>query len=240
MKHTLGMMARRFRLAGIVLAVAAVPLMSFGIGDMLHTRRVLQSGGERLAIIQSTPPRQIQAPQTIPGVENSRGRKAFLDALLSQCGSTGKILPEDAEPYALWFARRQGYREQPWAEDSVAWCVCFLYWGIDACGEYLEFDFRDGLIRSADVDQFQASFSAGHWKTTDPLPGDIVFFDTDPTDEDPTVNHAGAVLEVRDDSLYIIEGNTLRGSRYPTGTAALRKYPLEDSRILGYGELNWK
>lgn len=177
--------------------------------------------------------------ETAPEAPLSEGRQAFLSALLSQIDSQGEILPE-GERYAAWFARRQNYRVEPWEEDSVAWCVCFLYWGIGQCEDHLDFDFDAPMIRTADVDLFFASFTGGHWKTEDPLPGDIAFFDTDPADEDPTVNHAGAVLEVTGDTIYIIEGNALRGERYPTGVAAVREYEKNDPSILGYGALDWK
>lgn len=193
-----------------------------------------------LSACRSPAPQEIIPPETtLHAIENDEGRQVFLSALLSQIDSQGEILPE-GERYAAWFARRQNYRVEPWEEDSVAWCVCFLYWGIGQCEDHLDFDFDDPMIRTADVDLFFASFTGEHWKTEDPLPGDIAFFDTDPADEDPTVNHAGAVLEVTGDTIYIIEGNALRGERYPTGVAAVREYEKNDPSILGYGALDWK
>lgn len=177
------------------------------------------------------------SPETSPTIPE--GRQVFVDSLLSQSGSSGQILP-DGERYAAWFARRQNYRVEPWEDEDVAWCVCFLYWGLAQCEDHVIFDFDDPLIRTADVDLFCQFFGEDRWKTEGPQPGDIVFFDTDPEDDDPTVNHAGAVLKVDGPTIYIIEGNTLRGQNHPTGTAAQYSYSLDDPRILGYGELDWK
>ena len=171
--------------------------------------------------------------------QEAHGRAAFVEALLSQTGSAGEILGT-GQRYAAWFARRQNYRVEPWEDENVAWCVCFLYWGIDQIGDYVTFDFDDPGIRTADVDLLYAYFTDTGRRTDDPKPGDLIFFDTDPEDTDPTVNHAGAVAKVDASTIYIIEGNTLRGPNHPTGTAQLLSYPPEDPRILGYGVLDWK
>lgn len=177
--------------------------------------------------------------ETVPKPVLSEGRQIFLDSLLSQTGSAGEIL-DSGERYAAWFARRQNYRVEPWEDENVAWCVCFLYWGIAEAEDYVTFDFDEPQIRTADVDLLWAYFTDSGRITAVPQPGDLVFFDTDPGDEDTTVNHAGAVWKVEDSTIYIIEGNTLRGENHPTGTAAVLSYSLSDPRILGYGALNWK
>ena len=69
-----------------------------------------------------------------------------------------------------------------------------------------------------------------------PIPGDYVFFDWDGRNDpdggkDP--DHVGAVLCVKGDYLYTIEGNS-------GGKVAVNRYPLSDKRIVGYGVLNWK
>jgi len=177
------------------------------------------------------------SPETAPALPE--GRQLFLDSLNSQLGSAGEILP-DGERYAAWFARRQNYRVEPWEDEEVAWCVCFLYWGIAETEDYVTFDFDDPQIRTADVDLLWAYFTDSGQTTAAPQPGDIIFFDTNPADDDPTVNHAGAVWKVEESTIYIIEGNTLRGGNHPTGTVAVLAYDLSDPCILGYGELDWK
>ena len=81
-----------------------------------------------------------------------------------------------------------------------------------------------------------ASFKeSGKWRNPNdannmPIPGDYVFFDWDGgTDPD----HVGAVLCVKGDYLYTIEGNS-------GGKVAVNRYPLSDKRIVGYGVLKWK
>ena len=77
--------------------------------------------------------------------------------------------------------------------------------------------------------------SFGAWKQYDgegetPIPGDYIFFDWD-GDGDP--DHVGAVLYVKGGLVYTIEGNS-------GGKVAVHSYYLTDSRIMGYGVLDWK
>ena len=57
----------------------------------------------------------------------------------------------------------------------------------------------------------------------------MIFFDYDGLDPD----HVGIVLTVVDDYIYTIEGNT-------ADMVAVRKYTVNDPRIMGYGVLDWK
>ena len=61
----------------------------------------------------------------------------------------------------------------------------------------------------------------------EPLPGDLIFFDTH---HDGTSNHVGLVVEVDGDTVKTIEGNT-------GDTVAYRTYKLDDGDIMGYGLL---
>ena len=72
-----------------------------------------------------------------------------------------------------------------------------------------------------------------------PNPGDLVFFDWITNDGVDDPQHVGVVLCLTDsnndgvdDSIITIEGNS-------AGRVAVRSYQLDDSRILGYGILNW-
>jgi len=61
----------------------------------------------------------------------------------------------------------------------------------------------------------------------EPLPGDLIFFDTH---HDGTSNHVGLVVEVDGDKVKTIEGNSADTVRYDS-------YALTDTRIMGYGQL---
>ena len=69
-----------------------------------------------------------------------------------------------------------------------------------------------------------------------PQPGDLIFFDFDIEDEEPTADHVGLVAEIINDEdgnpaqLKTIEGNSSDKVQYVT-------YELDDPAILGYGQL---
>lgn len=160
-------------------------------------------------------------------------RFAFLQKLADQYDSRGEILPENTSPYKYfseWYIDR--YEGHPGWNKYTPWCACFLSWGAEQ-----QRDTIDGNPpRFADVDRGMASFKeSGKWRAPNdevnmPIPGDYVFFDWDGrTDPD----HVGAVLCVKDGFLYTIEGNS-------GGKVAVNRYLLSDSRIVGYGVLNWK
>ena len=56
-----------------------------------------------------------------------------------------------------------------------------------------------------------------------------IFFDWD-GDSDP--DHVGAVMLVRDGTVYTIEGNS-------GGKVAVHSYSRNDACVMGYGLLNW-
>lgn len=65
-----------------------------------------------------------------------------------------------------------------------------------------------------------------------PESGDIIFFDW-LADGVQDGDHVGVVLTVLDGYVYTIEGNT-------ADMVAVRKYRINDPRIMGYGVLDWK
>ena len=66
-------------------------------------------------------------------------------------------------------------------------------------------------------------------KLTQPLAGDLVFFDWDGNGD---ADHVGAVVCVQGDELYTIEGNS-------NGRVQLQSYPLGAAVIMGYGVMIW-
>lgn len=161
-----------------------------------------------------------------------KARFAFLKTLAGQYDSRGEIKGEsDYRYFSEWYI--DGYDNHPGWNQYTPWCGCFLSWAADQQKTSI-----DGAPpRFADVDKGMADFKAqkNKWRNPNdannkPIPGDYVFFDWDGgTDPD----HVGAVLCVEGNFLYTIEGNS-------GGKVAVQRYSLGDSRIVGYGVLNWK
>lgn len=159
-----------------------------------------------------------------------KARFAFLQTLAGQYDSRGEILLENTSPYKYfseWYIN--GYKDHPGWNQYTPWCACFLSWAADQKKASIDGD----PPSFADVDKGMTKFKdSGMWRDpgATPIPGDYVFFDWDGgTDPD----HVGAVLCVKDGYLYTIEGNS-------GGKVAVQRYLLSDSRIVGYGVLNWK
>ena len=159
-------------------------------------------------------------------------RFAFLKTLAGQYGSRGEIKGgSDYTYFSEWYI--DGYEGHPGWNQYTPWCGCFLSWAADQQKASINGD----PPRFADVDKGMADFKAqkNKWRNPNdannmPIPGDYVFFDWD-GGSDP--DHVGAVLCVKGGFLYTIEGNS-------GGRVAVQRYSLGDSRIVGYGVLNWK
>ena len=159
-------------------------------------------------------------------------RFAFLQKLADQYDSRGEIKSGDSTYtyFSEWYI--DGYARDPRWNQYTPWCGCFLSWGAEQQRDTIDGD----PPKFADVDKGMASFKeSGKWRNPNdannmPIPGDYVFFDWD-RGSDP--DHVGAVLCVEGNFLYTIEGNS-------GGKVAVQRYSLGDSRIVGYGVLNWK
>ena len=160
-------------------------------------------------------------------------RFAFLQKLADQYDSRGEIKSGDSTYtyFSEWYI--DGYARDPRWNQYTPWCGCFLSWGAEQQRDTIDGD----PPRFADVDKGMADFKAqkNKWRNPNdannmPIPGDYVFFDWD-GGSDP--DHVGAVLCVKGGFLYTIEGNS-------GGRVAVQRYSLGDSRIVGYGVLNWK
>lgn len=157
-------------------------------------------------------------------------RFAFLQKLADQYDSRGEIKNDDSRYryFSEWYIDGYAANKPGWNQ-YTPWCGCFLSWGAEQQRDTINGD----PPRFADVDDGMASFkNSGKWheRGTTPVPGDYVFFDWD-KETDP--DHVGAVLCVKGGFLYTIEGNS-------GGKVAVQRYSLGDSRIVGYGVLNWK
>lgn len=166
---------------------------------------------------------------TLPSTAEKDARFAFLQTLAGQYDSRGEIKNTDTY-FSEWYIGN--YADHPGWNQYTPWCGCFLSWG----AEQLKTSIDGDPPRFANVDTGMEDFQeSGKWRNpndanNNPIPGDYVFFDWD-RDSDP--DHVGAVLCVKDGFLYTIEGNS-------GGRVAVQRYSLGDSRIVGYGVLNWK
>lgn len=168
-----------------------------------------------------------------------KARFEFLKTLAGQYDSRGEIKSDDSTYtyFSEWYIR--DYAKNPGWNQYTPWCGCFLSWGAAQQRDTIDGD----PPRFADVDKGMADFKAqkNKWRNPNdannmPIPGDYVFFDWDGRNDpdggkDP--DHVGAVLCVEGNFLYTIEGNS-------GGRVAVHRYSLSDSRIVGYGVLNWK
>lgn len=161
-----------------------------------------------------------------------KARFEFLKTLAGQYDSRGEIKngSGDYTYFSQWYI--DGYDNHPGWNQYTPWCGCFLSWAADQQKASINGD----PPSFADVDKGMADFQNNRkWREPNdeenkPIPGDYVFFDWD-GGKDP--DHVGAVLCVEGNFLYTIEGNS-------GGKVAVNRYPLSDSRIVGYGVLNWK
>lgn len=156
-------------------------------------------------------------------------RFEFLKTLADQYDSRGEIIGGKGY-FSEWYIGN--YADHPGWNQYTPWCGCFLSWGADQ----QKASINGAPPRFADVDDgmkfFRDNGRDDRWRDsgTEPIPGDYVFFDWD-GDRDP--DHVGAVLCVEGNFLYTIEGNS-------GGRVAVQRYSLGDSRIVGYGVLNWE
>ena len=163
-----------------------------------------------------------------------KARFEFLKTLAGQYDSRGEIKGgSDYTYFSQWYI--DGYDNHPGWNQYTPWCGCFLSWAADQQKTSI-----DGAPpKFADVDEGMKGFKdKSQWRDrgATPIPGDYVFFDWDGRNDpdggkDP--DHVGAVLCVEGNFLYTIEGNS-------GGRVAVQRYSLGDSRIVGYGVLNWK
>ena len=165
---------------------------------------------------------------TLSEVEK-KARFQFLQTLANQYDSRGEIKGGSGY-FSEWYI--DNYESHPGWNQYTPWCGCFLSWAADQQKTSI-----DGAPpRFADVDEGMKGFKDSRmWRERGdannmPIPGDYVFFDWDGK-SDP--DHVGAVLCVKGGFLYTIEGNS-------GGRVAVNRYSLSDSRIVGYGVLNWK
>lgn len=174
------------------------------------------------------------------GSQTSEARKAFLKVLASQYGSNGVIIAPDSTTltyYSQWYIGNDKWGSvesgTTW-NANTPWCACFLSWAL----AQMPTQYITNVPHESHVSKYYEYFAGVTndpyiWKTNNPIPGDIIFFDWDP-EKDNGYDHVGAVLKVdtANNIIYTIEGNT-------ANMVAVRSYKIDDPDIVGYGVLNW-
>ena len=156
------------------------------------------------------------------------GVRAFLKVLESQVGSEGQILTEDGagEYYSSWYIG--GYEGSDGWSEETPWCGCFISWALEECSGYVQ----GQTPKFANVDKFWAEFvTSDSWKTSDPQPGEIIFFDWI-LDGEMNPEHVGVVFAADEKWIYTVEGHS-------NNLVKICKYSVENPYILGFGDLNW-
>ena len=169
--------------------------------------------------------RSLDEPQTTDWsrIRYADARKKLISVLEAEKGSTGASLTT-GEYFSEWYIG--GYEGNPGWNADTPWCACFISWALEQCSENLL-----TVPKFAHVEEFMNSFPIDRWKTSNPQPGDIIFFDwVENNTKFP--QHVGVVTAVENGTVRTIEGNA-------DGEVASRVYALDDGRILGYGVLNW-
>lgn len=127
-----------------------------------------------------------------------------------------------------WYA--YGVQYQPWCATFVDYCFLKAAdWDIKAASEIKNHGATDCLVDDA-IDQYK---KVGRW-FHEPEKGDQIFF-AKANGVDPA--HTGLVVDVDDDYVYTVEGNTSSESGVVAngGACARKAYFRRYYRILGYG-----
>ncbi|MBO6252365.1 MAG: peptidoglycan-binding protein, partial [Bacteroidaceae bacterium] len=118
------------------------------------------------------------------------------------------------------------------AKNGYAWCDIFVDWLFYKCfGSEIGRQMICQPIRSAGAGcLYSAQYykQAGKWHTSNPQPGDQIFFTYAPGE----YSHTGIVEKVEGNSVITIEGNT-------SDMVARRSYPVNSGNIAGYGTPVW-
>lgn len=124
-------------------------------------------------------------------------------------------------------------------KNGYAWCDVFFDWVIwKLCGENAavaqNLICQTGPYGAGCTNSAQYYKQAGRFHTSDPKPGDQIFFwDAKRT----CAAHTGIVVGVDDTYVYTVEGNTSGASGVVANGGGVfdKKYKLDYSRIYGYG-----
>lgn len=118
-------------------------------------------------------------------------------------------------------------------KNGYAWCDVFYDWLFAKCfGAGLGAQMICQPMNSAGAGcLYSAQYykQHGRWYTSDPQPGDQIFFSYAPGE----YSHTGLVESVQNGTVTTIEGNT-------SDQVARRSYPISSGNIIGYGRPKWE
>ena len=120
-----------------------------------------------------------------------------------------------------------------------AWCQCFVNWCFtEAYGDEMA---RNLLCSPDNWSYYTPTASsyfkkAGRWHEKSPQAGDIIYFKNS-----VRIYHVGIIEKVDSNKVYTIEGNTSAGAGVIEngGGVARKSYPINYSKIAGYGRPNY-
>lgn len=173
------------------------------------------------------------------GIPRAEERLKLLNNLLKEYAggkNTGRIQEPIVnngtnEPYAFYSAWYiGGYQGKDGWNADTPWCACFVSWAAVKSGLLVKNDPNHLVFANVDAGM-QAFQNTDGWQDAagaTPYPGDYIFFDWTGDRRDPS--HVGVVLDVSDDTILTIEGNS-------SGRVAIRQYDRHSEDIMGYGTL---
>ncbi|MEY8356777.1 CHAP domain-containing protein [Lachnospiraceae bacterium 54-53] len=118
-----------------------------------------------------------------------------------------------------------------------AWCDMFADWCfVQAFGKVAARQLLGGEFSAYTPSSAQYYRNRGQYHTSDPLPGDQIFFQNG-----VRIYHTGMVYKVTSKKVYTVEGNTSSGSEVVAngGAVCQKEYALTNSKIDGYGRPDW-
>lgn len=159
-----------------------------------------------------------------------KASNAHLDTMTGNAGYNNYTkYARDLHQAGYYQANKQGY----------AWCDMFVDWIFyRLCGgdakKAQEMICQTGPYGAGCTNSAQYYKQGGRFQTTDPQPGDQIFFWAA---DRSYVAHTGLVVDVDDTYVYTIEGNTSGASGVVAngGGVCNKRYALNYSRIYGYG-----
>ena len=153
--------------------------------------------------------------------------------------------PEQKESFTtklLNLARKEiGYSEEPpnsnrtkygrwYGMDGQPWCAMFVSWLFSEAGKPLNWTTSKGF--SYCPYGINILKKLGKWYTSNPKPGDIIFFDWQ---KDGISDHVGIIESVENGYIVTIEGNTSISNQSNGGAVMRRK--RYGHQIAGYGRV---